>query len=287
MGSNKIRSLTLLSPERTKLSKSNIILENVFKQGLQNENLKMIESISRFTTLRHLSISNCKKLREIPRLPQSIRSVSASNCDRLDTQSSSRLLIQFREILAILPNTVAEAATRFGPKWPMGHLTLPVTEIPKWLKFNHHQSVGNSVSFLVGPKFSNLVVSIAFPSKDLPNYLDNIRWQFWSVQISINGKTNLLYCSPGWEKSNYDHLWLMYWKVNLSNPSEENRIEVEVIPGKGISNISLNRMKIYVECICCPQKPNIWINVLSKMGKKIRAVLESDADSEEETIDSR
>ena len=52
------------------------------------------ESISRFTTLRQLFLTNCKKLREIPRLPQSIRTVCAKNCDRLDTQSSSRLLNQ-------------------------------------------------------------------------------------------------------------------------------------------------------------------------------------------------
>ena len=52
------------------------------------------ESISRFTTLRQLFLTNCKKLREILRLPQSIRTVCAKNCNRLDTQSSSRLLNQ-------------------------------------------------------------------------------------------------------------------------------------------------------------------------------------------------
>ena len=31
--------------------------------------------------------------------------------------------------------------------------------------------------------------------------------------------------------------------------------------------------------------PHLWINGLSTMGKKIQAVLESDADCEEETID--
>nr|POE53933.1 hypothetical protein CFP56_43396 [Quercus suber] len=53
------------------------------------------ESISRFTRLLRLKIKDCKKLREIPRLPQSIRTVDAMNCNRLDTQSSSRLLNQF------------------------------------------------------------------------------------------------------------------------------------------------------------------------------------------------
>ena len=52
------------------------------------------ESISRFPRLLCLKIRNCKKLREIPRLPPSIRTVNAQNCDHLDTQSSCRLLNQ-------------------------------------------------------------------------------------------------------------------------------------------------------------------------------------------------
>ncbi|KAL0007735.1 hypothetical protein SO802_009237 [Lithocarpus litseifolius] len=178
------------------------------------------KSISRFTTLQILKIYDCKKLREIPRLPQSIRTVDAMNCDRLDTQSASRLLNQFGEILGILPNTVVEAATSFDSKRRRyrGCLILPAIEIPKWLKFKHHQSVGNSISFLVGPKFSNLVVCIVFPTKDVKTD----PWSCWDVHNA---------------------------SVVLRNP-------------------------IY-----------LWINVLSTMGKKIQAVLESDADCEEETID--
>nr|POE89395.1 hypothetical protein CFP56_01755 [Quercus suber] len=330
MGSNKIRSIMLLSPERTEMFKSNIILENVFKQGFQYETLggskltnflvganksqmreeedipsanlrlacnsfnnfsgptgfpcltqldlshlriideldswmqpeyfpvlkildlgytnivTILESISRFTRLLDLKIRDCKKLQEISRLPQSIRTVDAMNCDRLDTQSSSRLLNQFGEILGILPNIVAQAATSFDSEWPQigNYLILPVTEIPKWLKFNHHQSVGNSVSFLVGPKFSNLVVCIAFPSKDVDNDIGYL----WIVDIFINGKRQYT-TDTRWANNNYDH----NASVVLRNP-------------------------IYL-------LPHLWINVLSTMGKKIQAVLESDADCEEETID--
>ena len=129
---------------------------------------------------------------------------------------------------------------------------LPLTEIPKWLKFNHHQSFGNSISFLVGPKFSNLVVCIAFPSKDV----DKDKGDSWSVHILINGKEqHPVYMESA--NSNSDHVWLIYRKVNISNPSEVNRIEVEVKVSPLWNNISLNRERIYVECICCPQKPNI------------------------------
>nr|XP_023889675.1 TMV resistance protein N-like [Quercus suber] len=142
------------------------------------------ESISRFTTLVYLRIEDCKKLREIPLLPYSVRDVCATNCDQLDTESSIILLIHFRVILHFL----AATATCFGPERPqignLYHLELPVTEIPEWLKFNHRQSVGNSVSFLVGPKFSNLFVCIAFPSKDL----DNDTVSMCDVDFFINGE---------------------------------------------------------------------------------------------------
>nr|POE64492.1 hypothetical protein CFP56_36784 [Quercus suber] len=255
------------------MSKSNIILENAFKQGFQNENLKMIslpeyfpvltnlnlsftgivtipESISRFTTLVYLRIEDCKKLREIPLLPYSVRDVCATNCDQLDTESSIILLIHFRVILHFL----AATATCFGPERPqignLYHLELPVTEIPEWLKFNHRQSVGNSVSFLVGPKFSNLFVCIAFPSKDL----DNDTVSMCDVDFFINGERQFK-VHNWWAKGNYDHVWLIYGKVNISNTSEENRIVVEF---KG-QNIPLHRMRIYAACSCCPWKPNIFL----------------------------
>ena len=45
------------------------------------------ESLSRFPKLCFLSVENCKQLREIQGLPQSIRYVDARNCMLLDTQS--------------------------------------------------------------------------------------------------------------------------------------------------------------------------------------------------------
>ena len=156
--------------------------------------------------------------------------------------------LQFGEILGILPNTIA--ASYESNLYRQYYLILPAIEIPKSFKFNNHQSVGNFISFLVGPKFSNLVVCIDFPSKDVDSHIANI----WFVDIYVNGEKDVI-SAMGWLNSNYDHLWLVYEKVNISNPSEENRIVVDVRCERRI--ISLNRMRIYIECICCPQKPNI------------------------------
>ena len=50
------------------------------------------KSIIRFTTLERLGMDGCKSLREIPRLPQSIREVNALDCTSLDLPSSYRIL---------------------------------------------------------------------------------------------------------------------------------------------------------------------------------------------------
>nr|XP_023911118.1 disease resistance protein RPP4-like [Quercus suber] len=91
------------------------------------------ESIIRFTTLRKLTMRNCKILREIPRLPQSIRGVDASDCMSLDLPSSCRLFNQFLEIF-LDPSSFCY--DRYYD------LVLPRIETPKSFKLNH-QSAGN------------------------------------------------------------------------------------------------------------------------------------------------
>ena len=62
---------------------------------LSDSNIVSIpESIISFTSLADLSIDNCKKLQNIPRLPQSIRRVNAINCFSVDPQSFRRLWTQ-------------------------------------------------------------------------------------------------------------------------------------------------------------------------------------------------
>ena len=87
-------------------------MESLFLSGTNI--ITIPESFSRFPRLKTLSISNCKLLREILGLPQSIRSVDATNCMSLDPQSSlsqvslslSLSLSSFKEII-LLPSSNA------------------------------------------------------------------------------------------------------------------------------------------------------------------------------------
>uniref|UniRef100_A0A2N9IK80 ADP-ribosyl cyclase/cyclic ADP-ribose hydrolase n=1 Tax=Fagus sylvatica TaxID=28930 RepID=A0A2N9IK80_FAGSY len=130
-------------------------------------------------------LDNCNEFRDIPRLPRSIRYVDLSNCDSLDSSSSTKLFHQFREMI-------------MGPQSSTTNylsFKVPGNEIPNW--FNH-QSVGSSISFWVGPGFPNFALCLVFETED--NEVDCI------VDISINGRKQEL-TSTGFSKLRYDHLW--------------------------------------------------------------------------------
>ena len=61
---------------------------------LESENLNLQDGIMRFNGLHFLLIEDSKFLKKIPKLPESIRSVYASNCISLNSQSLRKLFLQ-------------------------------------------------------------------------------------------------------------------------------------------------------------------------------------------------
>ncbi|KAL4605423.1 hypothetical protein ACB092_09G027700 [Castanea dentata] len=198
------------------------------------------ESIIRFTRLWELTMRDCKNLREIPRLPQKIRTVDASDCMSLDLPSSCRLYNQFLE-MSLNPRST---------DYYLCKLILPRIEIPKWFKLNH-QSVGNSVSFVVGREFQKLIVCFAFRSAEAKDV------EATCFVVSANGFSNR-------DKAVVDpisgeHLLLrsLYlWGWNESNPSEQNHVTITVkIRNRDMSFSSddprITWLGVHVDCICC------------------------------------
>ncbi|XP_065627330.1 disease resistance protein RUN1 isoform X2 [Quercus suber] len=266
------------------------------------------ESIIKFTRLAHLDIKNCERLRDIPRLPQSIETVNAENCNYLDPQSPINLWEQFGEILGILleaatsysllefeseigsnivlddsesesesesdseiesdivlddsksESQIQSSSFEFKSQFDfyLPYLLLPGNEIPKWCKFNH-QSVGNSISFWVGPRFSNLAVCVAFPDY---SWFDSDNF---SISISINNCEKQIICRAH-VTSDTDHLWLIYGQLNISNPCEQNHIELQVTGSKNSRSDYINCLRFHVECICCPPRPDISCQQLPSAG---------------------
>ena len=126
-----------------------------------------------------------------------------------------------------------------------------------WFKSNHHQSVGNSISFSVGPEIPNFGVFIAFQS------MKPYRYVTCQVKLIVNGETeddNNLHVQAD---DMYDHLWFICVSRGLyyeSHPSRMNRIEVvcevgcypeyKLIPSDDNTDF-IKWMGVHVECICC------------------------------------
>ncbi|KAK9985510.1 hypothetical protein SO802_030461 [Lithocarpus litseifolius] len=205
------------------------------------------ESIIRFTKLQELTMCHYKNLREIPRLSQSIRRVNASGCTSLDLPSSCRLLNQFQEIFMD-----PSLCTYFDYCHP--ELLLPRIEIPKWFKSNH-QSVGNSVSFVVGRELRKLTVCFAFRSAEA----EPMEATFFVV--SANGflakeKLEFYFTEGGSEHLLLRHVDLGRRGWYKLNPSEQNHVSITVeIKYRYKTSSSSNDPKItwlgvLVDCIC-------------------------------------
>ena len=69
---------------------------NLLEKSLlsRRENLNFEDGIMRFNGLNFLLIEDSKFLRKVPKLPESIRSVYASNCISLNSQSLTKLFLQ-------------------------------------------------------------------------------------------------------------------------------------------------------------------------------------------------
>uniref|UniRef100_A0A7N2R0N0 TIR domain-containing protein n=1 Tax=Quercus lobata TaxID=97700 RepID=A0A7N2R0N0_QUELO len=223
----------------------------------------------KFERLQMLFIERCNELREIPRLPQSIIKVFTSNCHSLNSQSSSKLFLQFGEILGLPPNISClgvrsdismdpQLSRRISQRDDEYEIILPGHDIPNW--FNH-QSVGKSISFWIGPEFPTFGLCLAFGMED--DYSDYC----YRVDISINGsrrtfKRGILF------KNSFDHLWFFCRpQSSLQKQFQDiklgyrNQVELSCeiffppfAPRK--STPFVKRMGVHVECKCSPPPQN-------------------------------
>ncbi|KAF3968318.1 hypothetical protein CMV_007789 [Castanea mollissima] len=153
------------------------------------------ESMSRYERLHTLIIKGCNELREIPRLPHSIRHVKVEDCDSLDLQSFIQLLPEIIGLPLNLPPCVISDMLMFphsSTMLPIGS-TIKGTEyrrceyrfevsgdendIPNW--FNHQRD-GNLISFWIGPEFPIIALCIAFGTQ---TYFSSFGYH---VFVSIN-----------------------------------------------------------------------------------------------------
>ena len=132
-------------------------------------------------------------------------------------------------------------------------LVLPRIQIPKWFKLIN-QSVGKSVSFVVGSEFQKLMVCFAFRSAEA-EVIEATCFVVFANGFSKEEKLNFYFT-----KGDSEHLCVTpvyLWGWNESNPSEQNHvtITVEIKRYLGIILSSLDDpiitwLGVHVDCIC-------------------------------------
>ena len=161
-------------------------------------------------------------------------------------------------------------------------LILPRIEIPKEFKLNH-QSVGNSVSFVVGREFHKLIVCFAVRSaKAKP-----IGTHFF---VSANGFSDeqVLSCHFAGRDSEHLFLHLVYLpQWNESNPSEKNDVKITVEleydyeneydeddddDGTSFDEPKITWLGVHVDCICCGSSsvPDVGLQMDTTNGLDLR-----------------
>ncbi|XP_050274383.1 disease resistance protein RPS6-like isoform X2 [Quercus robur] len=164
-----------------------------------SKDLNLRESIIRFNRLNYLRIQDSKFLKKIPKLPESIRQVNATNCISLNSESLRKLILQFGRNLGLSPNMKCSGVKHKVLMDSHSHRNLSnqidCSSRVSLSKFNainaesfptldtylvvhgeryditvpgkkipnwiNHQSIESSISFWVGPEFPSIAVCVA------------------------------------------------------------------------------------------------------------------------------
>ncbi|XP_030966872.1 disease resistance-like protein DSC1 isoform X1 [Quercus lobata] len=228
--------------------------------------------IDRFQSLEVLEIEDCYELEEIPRLPRSVRYVSAP---------AREILVQIPEILRLPPNLPPCLDVRshmlIGPHPHSSSTISPVSvpkefvflsdynflvdlpwdeiiEIPNWL---NHQRNGNSISFFIGPEIPTITLCVEI--KMIEDFLCDVNYH---AVISINGSERLFESSCFSYK--YDAHMVFCCRLQSSlqilfedlNLGDRNLVQIfcEASNDSGKIVPEIKRVGVHVECICSPQK---------------------------------
>uniref|UniRef100_A0A7N2LCI5 TIR domain-containing protein n=1 Tax=Quercus lobata TaxID=97700 RepID=A0A7N2LCI5_QUELO len=253
-------------------------------EELEIHNSKVVtlpESMSRCERLHTLIIGDCDELREILRLPHSIRRVEVESCHSLDLQSFFQLL---REIIGLPPNLPpCSGVTRhmsslvWYPErkerqfWLDSlceygfEVTGDENDIPNW--FNHQRD-GNLISFTIGPEFPTIALCTAFGIQDCEAFHGFGRNFDYHVIIFINGTERRFERKSIHKDKRSGHLSFscrpqsslqeLFRDLQLT---DRNHVEIlcNTLPYSSIEVAPIvERIGVHVECNCPPpQNPSI------------------------------
>ncbi|KAF3961513.1 hypothetical protein CMV_013873 [Castanea mollissima] len=203
----------------------------------------------RFNGLNFLLIEDSKFLKKIPKLPESIRSVYVANCISLNSQSLTKLFLQFGRNLGVAPNMKCLAVKCNVLVDSHSHQIDYSSQLP-FSKF-----------FLIEEELLPLKDGYANNDK-CGSLLDDIISWICVVNIFINGHKRPFMQQPIFQCLKCDHLWFygvphsqLQQKFGDLMQGDRNHVEVSCKISHWASEFGnfapvIARMGAHVECIC-------------------------------------
>ncbi|KAL4601304.1 hypothetical protein ACB092_11G262500 [Castanea dentata] len=260
-----------------------------------SELVTLPESMSRSERLHTLVIVGCNELREIPRLPHSIRRVEVEDCDSLDLQSFFQLLPEIIGLPLNLPPCVISDMLMF----PHSSTMLPIgstvkgtegrlcefrfevsgdeNDIPNW--FNHQRD-GNLISFWIGPEFPIIALCITFGTQAYPYYfgyhvfvsINNSEQTFERKSISTLKTGHLVFCYRP-----QSSLQELFRDLQLT---DRNHVQILCETFKPFSSpreigYTVKRIGVHVECNCLSLQSGLGLPMDTENGSDLGLAFDS------------
>ncbi|KAJ4833046.1 hypothetical protein Tsubulata_041093 [Turnera subulata] len=193
VGLRSLTSLELRSCYATQIPSSLSSLSWLTEVDLSNSNFEMLPmNIEELSQLKWLNISNCKRLGFLPKLPMSLETLKANDCESLETLSSNSennlmelnfvncFKLNQKARCMLMANTLLNFEYDF--KYKSGCI-LPGSDIFPWFSC---QSEGSSVKMQLPSNcgnFKGIFFCLVLPVEELP-LQDDCIWFGWECRAS-------------------------------------------------------------------------------------------------------
>ncbi|KAI4332387.1 hypothetical protein L6164_017301 [Bauhinia variegata] len=198
-------------------------------KSLKYMNLKA-SCLPKLANLRHLNVSKCKHLQEIPELPENIEVIEARGCESLQRYSQLESMLRLSNGLGMIDFSDCHRLIKtHGYQWtnilpserfvnkPEVRMWIPGSEIPQWFS---HKGSESSISFRMPVNASTNIIALALGAV--------LRSTLLKIEVFINGECKYFSKELHRHTMESDHLWIFYIPQIFLPSSREDYIDFKV-----------------------------------------------------------
>ncbi|CAL5439018.1 unnamed protein product [Camellia sinensis] len=298
-GFNSLKRLNLRDCNLKLIPIDICLLHSLESLGLSGNDFECLPaSINQLSNLQYLSVTGCKMLQELPELASTISTLTACNCESLQTISSPSKYnniegFWFTNCSKLAENKHSNILTdaflsnqfqgSYGEQRKFLNIIFPGSEVPKWFSHQNDVGMGSLVSFMLPPNWYNRRF-LGFALCAAVGLMDDTLLKL-GVQISIGKR--LTHCLPYITcvvKS--ETLWVGYISCHFL---DLDQLEVDELNEGGIEFVAyfIRRDDIDIVDGCTGYKYNDKLEYLMHVGVKncgIRLVYYNEYDDDEAAV---